>query len=140
MIEFRIDDPEIETVYSSEEIIRLLKSIVRKEVEIVPIHHSDALLFTEVKKKLQDFFTDKPVIRAFLFGSYARGEERPDSDLDILVELDYSSPIGTKFFKMQSELEEYFRKKIDLLSLEAINENLRDSVLKDKVLVYERKS
>ena len=39
---------------------------------------------------LQDYFKDKPVFKAFLFGSFARGEADSESDYDILVELDYS--------------------------------------------------
>lgn len=43
---------------------------------------------------------DKPVLRAFLFGSMSRGDAGPDSDIDILVELDYNLHIGLGFVDM----------------------------------------
>ena len=47
----------------------------------------------EMIKTIQDYFKTQPVLKAWLFGSYARGEETPDSDVDILVDLDYSKPV-----------------------------------------------
>ena len=41
-------------------------------------------------KTIRTYFQDKPVLKAYLFGSYARGEADRKSDVDILVELDYS--------------------------------------------------
>ena len=39
---------------------------------------------------IQNYFKDKPVLKAYLFGSFARGDADSQSDFDILVELDYS--------------------------------------------------
>ena len=44
--------------------------------------------------KIQAFFANQPIKRAWLFGSYSRGEERPDSDVDILVEYKSSDEIS----------------------------------------------
>ena len=52
----------------------------------------------EMTKTIAEYFKTQPVLRAWLFGSFSRGEERPDSDVDILVALDRSKPIGLKFF------------------------------------------
>lgn len=60
---------------------------------------------------LQNYFAGIPVKKAYLFGSAARGEATAESDIDILVELDHSSPIGMKFFLYQSDLEELLQKK-----------------------------
>ena len=49
-------------------------------------------------QRIAEYFKTQPVLRAWLFGSFSRGEERPDSDVDILVDLDYSQPIGLRFF------------------------------------------
>ena len=43
---------------------------------------------------IADYFKTQPVLKAWLFGSFARGEEREDSDVDILVKFDRSLPIG----------------------------------------------
>ena len=45
------------------------------------------------KQILQHYFAGIPVMRAYLFGSMARNEATPDSDIDILVELDHSKPM-----------------------------------------------
>jgi predicted nucleotidyltransferase len=51
------------------------------------------------KTLLQHYFVNRPIRRAYVFGSYARKTAvHKRSDLDILVELDYSKPIGMKFF------------------------------------------
>ncbi len=50
--------------------------------------------------------------KAVLFGSYARGEAQPGSDIDILVE--FSKPVGLKLFRIQRELSEMFGVKVEL--------------------------
>ena len=47
---------------------------------------------------LRKYFSTQPVLKAWLFGSFSRGEETQDSDVDIIVSLDKSKPIGLKFF------------------------------------------
>ena len=51
------------------------------------------------------YFATQPVLKAWLFGSFSRGEESADSDVDIIVSLDRSQPVGLKFFGMWSDLE-----------------------------------
>jgi len=60
---------------------------------------------TEYLNKVRDFFKGKPVLKAYLFGSFSREEADDNSDVDILVELDYSVPVGLEFVKMQLELQ-----------------------------------
>ena len=54
---------------------------------------------------VKDYFFGQPVIKAYLFGSYSRNEAEPDSDVDILVDLDYSKHIGLGFVQMQTDLQ-----------------------------------
>ncbi|MFZ1453877.1 MAG: nucleotidyltransferase domain-containing protein [Ferruginibacter sp.] len=89
---------------------------------------------------LQHFFSARPVKKAYLFGSYARNEANKNSDLDILVELDHSRPIGMKFFGYQVELEDLLKLKIDLVSVEGLSKYVKSFVDKDKILIYERKA
>ncbi len=89
-------------------------------------------------EKLREFFTDKPVLRAYLFGSYSRGDDREDSDIDILVDLDYSQPIGLEFVRMKLDLEDMLRRKVDLISERGLSKHVRPYVERDKKLVYER--
>ena len=61
---------------------------------------------------LRKYFSTQPVLKAWLFGSFSRGEETQDSDVDIIVSLDKSKPIGLKFFGMWSDLEELLGRKV----------------------------
>jgi predicted nucleotidyltransferase len=87
---------------------------------------------------VKDYFTGQPVIKAYLFGSYSRNEADGNSDVDILVDLDYSKHIGLGFVTMQSDLEERLHKKIDLISSNAVSKYIKSFVEQDKVLIYER--
>jgi predicted nucleotidyltransferase len=88
--------------------------------------------------KLGKFFEDKPVLKAYVFGSYARSENDDESDIDILVELDYTKTIGLEFVKMQLDLQELFERKVDLLSEQAVSKYIKPEIDKDKILIYER--
>lgn len=89
-------------------------------------------------KKIQNYFRDKPVLKAYLFGSFGREEADNESDVDILVELDYSKRIGLKFFSMQQDLQNLLNLKVDLVSSEALSPLIKARVEQDKKLVYER--
>lgn len=87
---------------------------------------------------IRDYLQDKPVVRAYVFGSYARGEANAFSDLDLLVELDYSLPIGLQFVGMKYDLEDQLQKPVDLVSINAVSSRIRPFIDQDKQLVYER--
>jgi len=87
---------------------------------------------------LQRDFTGTPVKKAYLFGSYARNQAGSGSDIDILVELDHTNPIGMKIFRFQSELEDLMKRKVDLVSLKGISKYVKPFIDKDKILIYER--
>ncbi len=89
-------------------------------------------------KAITAYFQDKPVLKAYLFGSYARGDADRKSDVDIVVELDYSQKTGLIFFGMQVELEELLCKKVDLLTTDGISPYIRPYIEADKTLIYER--
>ena len=87
---------------------------------------------------LRQYFINQPVLKAWLFGSFSRGEETQNSDVDILVSLDKSKPIGLKFFGMLTDLEELLGRKVDLVSEGTLLPFAQESVERDKILVYER--
>ena len=94
---------------------------------------------TQVMTQLiADYFKTQPVLKAWLFGSYARGEETPESDVDILVMLDYSKPVGLKFFGMFEDLKELLGRPVDLVVDRSLAQFARESVERDKILIYER--
>ena len=87
---------------------------------------------------VKDYFSGQPVIKAYLFGSYSRNEAGKSSDVDILVDLDYSKHIGLGFVKMQADLQQKLKKKIDLVSSRAVSKYIQPFIEADKVLIYER--
>lgn len=95
-------------------------------------------LSTKDIQTIKTFFSGQPVIKAYLFGSYSRGEADKDSDVDILVELDYSQHIGLKFFGMHTALSDKLRKKVDLIPAESVSRHIAPFINKDKQLIYER--
>jgi predicted nucleotidyltransferase len=91
------------------------------------------------KQLIQQFFTNKPVKKAYLFGSYARNTAlKGSSDIDILVELDYSRQIGLDFIQMIFDLEELLKAKVDLVTTDGLSKHAKPFVDKDKILLYER--
>lgn len=66
-----------------------------------------------------------------IFGSYVRGEESKESDVDILVEF-YESP-GWEFFDLKEFLEEILDKKVDLVTVKALKPQLKDKILKEAI-------
>lgn len=90
------------------------------------------------KEALRRYFSRKPVRRAYIFGSYVRNEADSASDIDILVELDHSRPIGMAFFTYKEELEQLLQTKVDLVTSEGLSRYIRPYIDREKVLIYER--
>jgi predicted nucleotidyltransferase len=92
----------------------------------------------EDSQKIVNCLRTKPVKRAFLFGSTARGEDDENSDIDLLVELDYSQPFGLGFVRMKLELEALLKRKVDILTSNSISKYIRPFVDSEKILIYEK--
>lgn len=104
-------------------------------------HNNMEMMSTQTMTQLiAEYFKTQPVLKAWLFGSFARGEQHPDSDVDILVVLDHSTPVGLKFFGMYEDLREMLGRKVDLVVDRTLADFARESVERDKILIYERAS
>ena len=91
-----------------------------------------------MQKTIADYFKTQPVLKAWLFGSFARGEETPRSDVDLLVQLDYTKLDGFGFFGMWGDLERLLGRQVDLVTEAGLAPYTRESVERDKQLIYER--
>lgn len=87
---------------------------------------------------IREYFKTKPVLKAYLFGSYVRGEADDESDIDLVVDLDYTQKIGLQFVKMKFDLEQLLYKKVDLVSSQAISEHIKSAIDSEKQLIYAR--
>jgi predicted nucleotidyltransferase len=89
----------------------------------------------DIKETLKRF---KPVLQQKfkvkeigIFGSYVRGEESEESDVDILVE--FSEPIGWEFIDVVECLEEILGKKLHLATVRALKPQLREKILREVI-------
>ena len=87
---------------------------------------------------IQSYFKAQPVLKAYLFGSYVRGEATLDSDIDILVDLDYNEAIGWEFIQMQIDLQVLLSKKVDLVSARGLSKYIKPIIDIEKQLIYDR--
>lgn len=95
----------------------------------------------DIARRGKKIFDQKAFVkRVYLFGSFARGEEKAGSDIDFMVELDGS--VGLEFFCLYDELQEEFKKAVDVITDQEAEQMLTDhpasSIMKDRVLIYER--
>ena len=88
--------------------------------------------------KISNYFKTKPVLKAYLFGSYVRNEAEKDSDVDLLVELDYSERIGLQFVQMKFDLEQLLGKQVDLVSSNAVSKYIKPIIDSEKTLIYSK--
>ena len=88
---------------------------------------------------IAEYFKTQPVLKAWLFGSFARGEETEDSDVDVLVKFDRSLPIGLlAYIRMHRELEERLGRKVDLVEEGTLRPAAQKTAERDLKVIYER--
>ena len=92
-----------------------------------------------MQQSIADYFKTQPVMKAWLFGSFARGEEREDSDVDLLVKFDRRLPIGLfAYLRMHRELEEKLGRKVDLVEEGTLRPAAQITANRDLKVIYER--
>jgi predicted nucleotidyltransferase len=87
-------------------------------------------------ESIKDYFKTRPVLKAYLFGSYVRGMADNKSDIDILVDLDYTQKIGLQFIQMKLDLEKLLNNKVDLVSSNGMSKYIKPLVDGEKRLIY----
>ena len=87
---------------------------------------------------IQNYFKTRPVLKAYLFGSYVRGDADDQSDIDILVDLDYTQKIGLQFIQMKIDLKKLLNSKVDLVSSNGLSKHIKPIVDGEKLLIYAR--
>lgn len=90
--------------------------------------------------QIQGVLAGQPVSKAWLFGSYSRGEETPNSDIDLLVEYTDSDSISLfTISRIATALRKLTGKSVDLVERNRLLPFASKSVEQDKILIYERK-
>lgn len=75
------------------------------------------------------------VDRIGIFGSFARGEEKPDSDIDVFVEFLPGEKTFDNYMGLKNFLESLLERKVDLVTYEGLNPHIRENVVRGVVYV-----
>jgi uncharacterized protein len=86
----------------------------------------------ELRAKVSDIMRSRGVVRASVFGSVARGEEGPESDVDFLVELETGRTL-LDLSGLRLDLMERLEREVDVVTYRALHPKLRDRILKEQV-------
>jgi predicted nucleotidyltransferase len=92
-----------------------------------------------ITHKIAEYFRTQPVLKAWIFGSYSRGEQRMDSDIDILILPDKSQHFSLfTLSAMYEDLKDLLGCEVDLITEGGLMPFARESADRDKILIYER--
>jgi len=95
-------------------------------------------MLKEIKKKLKNIQPELHekygVSKIGVFGSFSRGDEVRNSDIDILVEFDKDIDIF-EFIALKDFLSEFLSRKIDLVTEDAIKPLMKDDIMKEVVYI-----
>lgn len=90
-------------------------------------------------QQIAEYFKTQPVLKAWLFGSYSRGEQRDDSDIDILILPDKLQHFSLfTLCEIYEDLKELLGHEVDVITVGGLMPFARESADRDKILIYER--
>ena len=94
----------------------------------------------QIYEQISEYFATQPVLKAWVFGSFARGEEREDSDIDLIVRFDReNAKVGLfKYAAIVLDLEKLLNRQVDLVEEGALLPFAERTANRDKKLIYER--
>ncbi len=91
-------------------------------------------------EKLSKICEENDIVFMAIFGSFLRGEETDESDIDIAIEFDYSRPKGLlDLVRIEDELSKIFKRKVDLGTFNSLNPHIIEDVKKEMVVIYEKR-
>jgi len=111
------------------------KFMLDKLTDILEDENKRILTVEEIQAGCEKVFEKYDVDYCYLFGSYAKGKAKVDSDIDLLIA---TSITGLKFFALVEEIRETLRKKVDVLDFNQMesNKDLLNEILKDGIKIY----
>ena len=112
-----------------------------KLLYICTVDNENSVLMTTqaIQETIAEYFKTQPVLKAWLFGSYARGEQREDSDVDILILPDKTQHFSLfTLSEIYEDLKTLLGCEVDLITDGGLMPFARESADHDKILIYER--
>ena len=110
--------------------------MMQKLAEINPIDEEHGVIDVEyIKQKCEEVFEKYDVNFCYLFGSYAKEKAKPSSDVDLLISVNVK---GLKFYGLVEELRTALHKKVDVLDINQLKNNMEliQEILKDGIKIY----
>ena len=93
----------------------------------------------DIQRKIVPTLKTQGVLKAALFGSVVTGEAKKSSDVDILVKFDSRKSL-LDLVRLQFMLEDKLGRKVDLLTYDSIHPRLKDIILNEQRVIYEKRS
>ncbi|MBI2452097.1 nucleotidyltransferase domain-containing protein [Candidatus Pacearchaeota archaeon] len=90
-------------------------------------------ILEKIKPKIMEILKKNKIKKAGIFGSYVRGEENRNSDIDILIQP--TKNMGFKFSGLEIELSKKLKKKVDLVSYNGLSPHLKNKILSQEVRI-----
>ena len=94
---------------------------------------------TNLKKKIVPILERNNVVKAGIFGSFAKGKAKKKSDIDILIEVKARKFSLFDLIRLEMELEKKLGRKVDLLTYNSIHPLLKKKILSEEIRIYEEK-
>jgi len=88
----------------------------------------------EIQNTIKNYLSQYPISRIGIFGSFARNEERPDSDIDILVTFEEPISLFT-LVRIHRELSELLNRKVNIVSEKYLHPRMKEAVQKDLKII-----
>ena len=110
--------------------------IYEKLSQINPIDEEHGIVDLEyISRKCSEIFDKYKINFCYLFGSYAKGKAKDDSDIDLLISTEIK---GLKFFGLVEEIRNSLQKKVDVIEVAGLKDNveLLEEILKDGIKIY----
>ncbi len=85
-----------------------------------------------IRLKITPTLKEYHVTKASIFGSYARGEQKKGSDVDILIQIDRGTDL-IELIRLRTKLQKIIKRKVDLVEYAGIRKELRASILSNQV-------
>lgn len=145
-----VDYKELQIKFLSEKLFYDLKGVdfaieaierAKRRLEIEKGGTSYEIERKQLIQSIQDYFQDKPIEKAWIFGSFARKQESLDSDVDLLVR--FKKPNKLDLFDyagLRIDLEDITGRQVDLVEEGFMIPSAKKKIERDKVLIYERKA
>lgn len=89
----------------------------------------------KIKPKIIKILKKNKVNKAGIFGSYSRGEQKKNSDIDIVVNIDDKNMSLLGFIGLKLKLEDALKRKVDLVEYSAIRPLIKNNILKDEIRI-----